>query len=121
MPILFGRLWAILGLAALCATALPVAVWGESPRAGAWRLDLGAEATKPLAEGLRQDLGPLLEEAHYRRGIDGPAAPDHRIVSLDRIVAALRAHRGLAWVALGERENGGAEVNLEDLYEEKKK
>jgi hypothetical protein len=117
MLILFRRLWAFLGLAVVCAV-VPCHVRADppTPAASAWQLDLGAEANAPVAAGLSQDLAPLLADAYYRRGKDDRPAADHQITTVSRIIAALRAHRGLAWVALGARRDGGPEVVLQDLY-----
>lgn len=121
MPIPFRRPWARLGLALVCVLlqgpvqADPPAP-AQAPVVSARHLDLGAAATQPLAAGLGQDLGPLLATAAFRRGPDEPDAPRHVITSVDRIVAALCAHHGPAWVALGERRDGGAEVRLLNLY-----
>lgn len=121
MLILFRRLRAFLGLAAVCVLLQgPVQadppVPAPAPAASARQLDLGAEANAPVAAGLSQDLGPLLADAYFRRGKDDHAAAGHQITTVSRIIAALRAHRGLAWVALGERRDGGPEVNLQELY-----
>jgi hypothetical protein len=64
MLITIRRPWVALAiLAALAAAALPLASISAEPAAiGARRLDLGAPETKPLADGLSQDLGPLHQE-----------------------------------------------------------
>lgn len=123
MPIPFRRPWVYPVLALVCMLLQgpvqadpPASALAQAPVVTARRLDLGAAATQPLVAGLRQDLGPLLATAAFRRSPAEPDAPRHAITSVDRIIAALRAHRGPAWVALGARRDGGAEVGLQDLY-----
>ena len=124
MLIFTRRSWAALTVLALVgATVLPRVSVPAEPTAQvpknavtARRLDLGDRQTLGLADDLRQDLGPLLAAAQYRRGKDDPDAPRHSITSVRRIVEALRAHGGVAYVALAERENAGDGVTLDTLY-----
>lgn len=120
MAIIPRRPLTALVLAVACAAALAQSPAREdtaaAPAASVRALDLGAGETRPLAECLRQDLGPLLASAQYRRAKDEPDIPKHSLTSVRRVAEALRAHRGIAYVALAERVSGGDGVELQALY-----
>jgi hypothetical protein len=109
-----GRLAALILGAACGAVLVQSSLGAESPAppASVRSLDLSASDAQPLVEGLAGDLGSLLASAQYRRDTDDSAAPKHSLTSVRHLGEALRAHRGVAYVALAERVGGGDSVRL---------
>lgn len=106
----------LLAVCTAASVASPLQADTAVSASGARNLDLAASEAQPLVDGLAQDLGPLLAAAQYGRAKDDPAAPENSLMSVQRIAEALRAHRGVAYVALAERMGGGDSVQLGALY-----
>jgi hypothetical protein len=103
-----------LSLSVLCPPAM--AESAEPATAGVRSLDPAADATGPLLDALRADLGALLEAAQYRRIKGDPAGPKNVLTSVRRLVDALLAHQGVAYVALARRVDGGNAVSVVAIY-----
>lgn len=86
----------------------------ETP-SSARSLDLGAATTAPAKDGLIEDFAVLLEAAQHQRRKGETNAPN-KITTVRRVADALRAHEGVAFVALAERKDSGDEVALQALY-----
>ena len=80
------------------------------------RLDPAAAATKPSVDALTPDLGALLGAAQYGRSKADPDAPKNALTSVQRLVNAVQAHSGIAYVALANRVDGGDAVSVNALY-----
>lgn len=103
-----------LSLSALCSLAM--AENTEPASAGVRSLDPAADATEPLLDELTADLGALLQAAQYRRVKGDQAGPKNVLTSVRRLVDALLAHQGVAYVALAQRVEGGDAVSVDALY-----
>ena len=116
-----GRRLAVLTFAVAClslsALFSPATAENAVPAsAGIRSLDPAAAATRPLIDDLTVDLGALLQAAQYRRIEGDQAAPKNALTSVRRLVDALLAHQGVAYVALARRVEGSNAVSVDAFY-----